>query len=73
MCDIPARVLIAVPGPDGSVVTRSWTVCSGAAERLATGLGEAHSEMLADASAVAEVGRLVGSTPGVVRAERAPR
>lgn len=70
MCNAPARVVIAVPGLDGSVVTRSWTVCSGAAERLATLLGEAHSETLADASAVAGVARLVGSTPGVVRTER---
>lgn len=66
----PVRLVMGTVAPDGSAVTRSWTICSCQATHLANALGTPDAETLADASAVAEVARRVDSTPGVVRTGR---
>jgi hypothetical protein len=68
MCEHPAtRLVIGAPGPDGSVHTRAWTICSHAAERLAEQLGPPSAETIATAEAARTYARALGATPGVIR------
>ncbi|WP_326829712.1 hypothetical protein OIE13_06120 [Streptosporangium sp. NBC_01810] len=72
MCEHPGdtRLVMGTRSPDGSVHTRAWTICTHSAEGLAEQLGPPDAETLANAKAVADVGRTMLDTPGLIRTER---
>jgi hypothetical protein len=68
-----ARLVIGIPGPDGSMHTRHWTIPASSAEDLASQPGEPDSEMVASRDGVANVTRAMDRVAGVVRTDRGPR
>ncbi|HXG03240.1 MAG TPA: hypothetical protein VNO23_07525 [Candidatus Binatia bacterium] len=64
------RVVIGIPGADGSIYTRHWTVSRQTAEDIARQLGTPETELIAPPEAAAGVIRAVRAVPGVLRTDR---